>query len=138
MFGDGTGYVHRLFRLRAGRLVQAIPPVRHTGKDGFYLGSLHQGSREGIVTWTADPRDEAEAEPHPFVVRTWTWSSGKLTGPVQSETSQKYAAPDGEPNRADFVARAIGLPFRDQTGDVRSRFKDLFNVQDRVQRLTTR
>ena len=136
--GDGTGYVHRLLSLQAGRLGLLLPPLDHTGKDGFYLGPLHQGAKEGIVTWIADPGGESEAAPHPFVVRIWVWSGGKLTGPVQHETRQKYAAPpDAAAERPNFVARAIGLPFRDQTGDVSSRSRDFGRAESRVQDFAT-
>ncbi len=132
--GDGTGYVHHLLLLRGGRLALLLPPVRHTGKDGFYLGPLHHGGKDGVVTWTADTAAESEAAPHPFIVRTWVWSGSKLTGPAHYETSRTYAAPpDAGADRPNFVARAIGLPFRDQTGDISSRFSDFDHVESRVQ-----
>ncbi len=137
-FGDGTGYVHRLLLIRAGRLVLALPPINHTGKDGFYLGPLHRGRETGIVTWTADPIPGSEADQHPFIVRTWRWSGGKLIKLTQSETSQKYVAPDDAASRPDFIAKEIGLPFHDQTGDISSRFKDFDRVQNQVQDLAMR
>ena len=131
--GDGTGYVHRLLALHTGRMRPALPPIEHTGKDGFYLGPLHAGRNEGVVTWTADRAGESEADAHPFVVRTWVWSGGRFVEPRQYETRRKFASPDGAPSRADFVAKAIGLSVRDQTGDVRSRFSDYERIQSRVQ-----
>ncbi len=133
MAGDGTGYIHRLLALHAGRLGLVLPPIGHTGKDGFYLGRLQASGDEGVVTWTADPSGESEADAHPFVVRIWVWSGGRFTGPRTRETGEKYAAPDTAPSRADFVAKAIGLPYRDQTGDVRDRFGDLDRVEAQVQ-----
>ena len=136
--GDATGYVHRLLEVRGGRIMQALAPVEHTGRDGFYFGPLPHGRQQGLFTWTADPRGEAEAAPHPFILRTWVWSGNRLTGPAQTETIQKYAAPTGAPDRADFVAKALGLPFRDQTGDTSSRFKDFDRVEGQVQDLAIR
>ena len=131
--GDGTGYVHRLLTMHAGRLGLVVPPIEHTGKDGFYLGKLRASGNAGVVTWTADPSGESEADAHPFVVRSWVWSGGRFTGPRTRETVRKYAAPDDAPSRADWVAKAIGLPYRDQTGDVRGRFGDLDRIEARVQ-----
>lgn len=131
--GDGTGYVHRLFAIHAGHVRPALPSIEHTGKGGFYLGPLHAGRDEGVVTWTADAAGESEADAHPFVVHTWVWSHGRFAGPVEHETRQKYVAPDDVPSRADFVAKAIGLSVLDQTGDVRSRFGDYERIESRVQ-----
>ena len=110
--GDGTGYVHRLLAFNQGRHLMA--QFRHTGKDGFYFGRL-AGGEWGVVTWEADNSDETYGSPHPFVVSTWRWRNGRLAGPVRYKTRLKYAAPDGALSRADWVARAIGLPYRDQT-----------------------
>ena len=131
--GDGTGYVHHLLAVRARRLGLVLTPLKHTEKDGFYLGKLQASGDEGVVTWTADPSSESEADAHRFVVRRWIWSGGRFIGPKTRETGKKYASPDTVPSRADFVAEAIGLPFRDQTGDVRGRFRDLDRVEARVQ-----
>ena len=131
--GDGTGYVHRLLVIRAGRIQPALPPIEHTGKDGFYLGPLHAGQGKGIVTWTADTAGESEADAHPFVVRTWAWSGGRFAAPLEHETRRKYVAPDEAPSRANFVAKAIGLSVRDQTGDARTRFGDYERIESRVQ-----
>ncbi len=133
--GDGTGYTHRLMVMRGGRLRPALPPVTHTGKDGFYLGKLLDSRSEGIVTWTADPRGESEADAHPFVVRRWIWSDGTLVPDKTYKTSRKYAAPDNAMSRPDYVAKAISLPFRDQTGDDRSRFQDYDSIENRMQNL---
>lgn len=116
VFGDGTRYVHRLLTLHANRLQEILPPIAHTGKDGFYVGPLVHGQGEGIVTWAADPRGEAEADPHPYVVRQWLWRSGRLLGPESRETTRKYLPSDDVVPRANVVARAMGLPYRDQTG----------------------
>lgn len=114
--GDETLYTHRLLIWRRGRLELALAPIEHTGKDGFYLGPLTRGRGKGVVTWTADPSGEGEAEPHPFVVRTWRWRDGAFAGPATYETTRKYAANDDAASRADAVAKAMDLPYRDQTG----------------------
>jgi hypothetical protein len=116
VFGDGTGYVHRLLIMRNGQLQNLMLPIRHTGKDGFYLGPLAHGKGEGVVTWTADPSGESEADAHPYVVRRWQWRTGRLVGPVTYETTKKYMPADDVVPRSNIVARAIGLPYRDQTG----------------------
>lgn len=127
--GDGTGYTHRLLVLRGRRLALATGPIVHTGKDGFYLGPLRAPRGEGVVTWTADPSGEAEAEPHPYVITTWRWRHGRFTGPVRSKTAQSYAPADDAAHRADAVAEAMGLPYRDQTGA--ERFMDPSVVMQR-------
>ncbi|MGH8820025.1 MAG: hypothetical protein ACREWJ_01875 [Rhodoferax sp.] len=132
VFGDGTRYVHRLLKLRANRLKEILPPISHTGKDGFYLGPLVHGRGEGLVTWTADPSGEAEADPHPYVIRQWLWRSGQLLGPKTRETTQKYLPSEVVIPRADVVAQAMRLPYRDQTGT------QLFMAPERVLELQDR
>lgn len=125
-FGDGTGYVHRLLIMRNGQLQNLTPPIRHTGKDGFYLGPLAHGKGEGVVTWTADASGESEADAHPYVVRRWQLRAGRLVGPVTYETTKRYKPSDDVVPRSNIVARAIGLPYRDQTGT--SRFMDPYRL----------
>jgi hypothetical protein len=132
VFGDGTGYVHRLLIMRNGQLQNLMPPIRHTGKDGFYLGPLAHGKGEGMVTWTADPSGESEADAHPYVVDKWQWRTGRLVGPVTYETTKKYMPSNDVVPRSNVVARAIGLPYRDQTGTRR------FMNPDRAMKLDSR
>lgn len=129
VFGDGTGYVHRLLVMQNDQLQNLIPPIRHTGKDGFYLGPLAHGKGDGIVTWTADPSGESEAAAHPYVVDTWQWRNGQLMGPVTYETTKKYKPSDDVVPRSNVVARAIGLPYHDQTGT--DRFMDPAHLMTR-------
>ncbi len=114
--GDGTGYVHRLYSLRNGRMRKVPPEISHTGKDGFYLGPLGSGQGEGIVTWIADPTGEAEASAHPYVVNRWRWHGGHFTGPSSTETTRKFLPSNEVVPRADIVAHDMGLPYFDQTG----------------------
>ena len=132
-FGDGTDYTHQLLQVH-GRHVHTFWPIAHTGKDGFYLGRLAHGKGDGVVTWVADPTGEAEAAPHPYVVSTWTWRAGCLTGPVQYETKHKYLPSDHHVPGSNTVARKIGLPYRDQTGY--SKFMDYRRVLIRLGKLS--
>ncbi len=113
VYGDGTGFVHRLLTLKDGRIALALPPVVHTGKDGFYLGPL-QGGCDGIVTWSADPAGESEASAHPYVVTVWRFAHGRFGAPASRETSTRYLPTDSLP-RGDGLAQAMRLPYRDQT-----------------------
>ena len=115
VFGDGTGFVHRLLTWRGNRLALMLPPIDHSAKDGFYLGRL-AGGGQGVVTWSADPRGESEADAHPYVISSWRWLGQHFDKPVQHETTEKYLASETGLPRADSVARALHLPYRDQTG----------------------
>ena len=128
VFGDGTGYAHRLLVMRGGWLRSALPPIKHTGKDGFYLGPLAHGRGDGIVTWTADPTGESESAAHPYIVEEWHWHDEHFARPSRLETTRKFLAGDSVP-RANVVARDIGLPYDDQTG------RDRFMNPDRVSEL---
>jgi hypothetical protein len=134
IFGDGTGYVQRLFLMRNGQLTDLLPPISHTGKDGFYLGPLTGGQGDGVVTWIADPSGESEADAHPYVVDVWRWRSGRLIGPMTYETTKKYLPSIDVIPRSNVVAKEMGLPYRDQTGT--SKFMNpghLMKLQEKVE-----
>ncbi|WP_321969091.1 hypothetical protein [Paraburkholderia tropica] len=133
VFGDGTGYVFSLFGLRSGHLYPVAPPIKETGKDGFFLGPLRGGKHEGIVTWSADLSDGAEVAAHRYVVREWQWSGGRLIGPMEHRASKKYLPSDTQVPTPDLVAKAMGMSYRDQTGS--SRFMNPARVMERLGRL---
>ncbi|MFP6561850.1 hypothetical protein WJ542_26615 [Paraburkholderia sp. B3] len=123
MAGDGTNYVHRLFLLHNGRVQGPIQTIETTGKDGFYLGPFITAPGAGIVVWAADPGAESEAEAHPYIVSRWRWNGHRLAPPTRFETRRKYKASDDVVPRANAVAQAMDLPYRDQTGV--ARFMDI-------------
>ncbi len=121
--GDGTNYVHRLYALRRDGIEGPIRTIENTGKDGFYLGRLRSGPGEGVVVWTADQGAAAEAAPHPYVVRQWRWNGNNLVALRRYETTRTYWSSDEAVPRANLVAEAMSLPYRDQTGT--KRFMDV-------------
>ena len=109
--GSGNHFAHRLFAVD-GATIRAIPAAlfEHGNMGGFYVGDLGGGRGAGIVVWDALWEDGTHYASHRYRFQYYKWREGRLEAAGSIETRRKI---DPEPDKA---ARAMGLPFRDQTG----------------------
>ncbi len=107
--GSGDHFAHRLFAVdAAGFRAIPSPPLEQSNMDGFFVGELGGGRGPGAALWSAD-RETHYALPRD-TVPYYRWRDGRLE-PAGRVDSRRWIAPD-----PDTAARAMGLPFRDQTG----------------------
>jgi len=109
--GSGDQFAHRLFAVDGDALrAIAAPPLEHSNMGGFFVGDLGRGRGVGVALWDADWNGGGHYAPHRYQLRYFIWRNGRLEAVPMIETRRKI-----EPD-PDKAARAMALPFRDQTG----------------------
>jgi len=117
--GSGCGYRHLILKYGddyPGGSVLPLAPMDlgHSNMGGFFAGDLGGGQGSGVAVWTPIWDDgESHYAAHRYQVITYRWTDDRLTGPTVTTSDAKVeAAPDA-------AAKALGLPYRDQTGQER-------------------
>jgi len=108
--GSGCGYEQVVLGFEDSLFALAPRRLDHSNMDGFFIGDLDGGRGPGLMLWEAIWADgESHYAPHAYRLTRYRWADHGFVGPETVITTERHA---GSP---DEVAKALGLPFADQT-----------------------